>query len=199
MEDLTTEGQRRRAIAWATALAVNTSLEAQAYEQGLLERYARGELTLNQVLEQLDTRVQHVLYRSQAVSPFSADQLADLLEESRAWNEVHAITGLLCYGQGEFIQLIEGEAQHVHRLYARIQRDPRHEHVTLLSDAAGPLRLFPDWRMAFAPVASPEFYWLLSHLEGRQHRLLVPRIPITEPHLLTLLHAFQQRATPMGR
>ena len=53
MDDLTSEQH----IAWATALAVNTPLEAQAYEQGLLERYALGKLTLHQVLAQLDSRV----------------------------------------------------------------------------------------------------------------------------------------------
>ena len=108
MEELSDEAQRRRAIAWATALTANTPLASQAYEQALLERFARGELDIDQVLQALDTQVQHVLYRSQAVRPFSSAHLTELLEASRAYNEAHDITGLLCYSAGHFVQLLEG-------------------------------------------------------------------------------------------
>ena len=191
MKDLPTEAQRRRAIAWATALTTNTSLEPQAYERQLLERYALGELDLEQVLQQLDTRVQHVLYRSQAVHPFGEQELTALLEESRAWNQVHGITGLLCYNEGHFVQLIEGAPEQVYQLYARIQRDPRHRQVTTLSDAAEAQRFFADWQMAFVNAENHDFYWLLTYLEAREQRLVLPHTPITEPHLLTLLTAFQ--------
>ena len=139
MENLSDEAQRRRAIAWAIALTANTPLAPQAYERELLERFARGELTIDQVLLALDTQVQHVLYRSRAVQPFSLTQLAELLEESRAYNEAHDITGLLCYCEGHFVQLLEGPPAEVQRLYANIRRDPRHQQVLTLHDAAGSL------------------------------------------------------------
>jgi len=191
MEDLPTEAARRRAIAWATALVTDTPLAPQAYEAELLERYAVGELTLNQVLARLDQRVHHVLYRSQAAQPFTDGQLADLVEQSRAWNEQYDLTGLLCYGHhGHFVQLIEGDELAVHALFARILRDPRHRHVTALSDAAGEVRHFPDWRMAFARAEPAEFHWLIDALDARRQRLVLPHVPITEPHLCTLLRAF---------
>lgn len=129
MQQLSDEARRRRAIAWAMALTADTPLAPPAYERELLERFARGELDIDQVLQALDTQVQHVLYRSQAVRPFSSAHLTALLEASRAYNEAHDITGLLCYSAGHFVQLLEGTTTEVYRLYARIRQDPRHHQV----------------------------------------------------------------------
>jgi hypothetical protein len=57
-------------------------------------------------------------------------------------------TGLLCYCDGYFVQLLEGPETAVLELYALIQCDPRHEQVETLHDEAGPTRWFADWRMA---------------------------------------------------
>ncbi|MGI4886919.1 MAG: BLUF domain-containing protein [Janthinobacterium lividum] len=191
MKDFSNEEDRRRAIAWAIAVTQGTPLAPQAYEANLLERYARGELTLDQAIAGLDGRVHHVLYRSRAVRPFSDGQLTDLLEQSRAWNEPRDLTGLLVYSRdGHFVQIIEGDALEVHALFARILRDPRHEQVTLLSEAAGPARRFPDWRMAFAVAEPAEFHWLVGYLAARQQHLVQPHVPVTDAHLNTLLHAF---------
>ncbi|WP_375434362.1 BLUF domain-containing protein [uncultured Hymenobacter sp.] len=193
MEELSDEVQRRRAVEWAIALTTDTPLAPLHYERQLLELYAQGEVTLQHVLRQLDTRVHHILYRSQAVALFSEAQLLTLLDESRAWNEVHGITGLLCYSAGHFVQLLEGSASDVLTLYARIRRDPRHRRVVLLSEGAKPTRLFADWRMASVLAEPLEFYWVTSQLEVEPH-LDLPYIPITEPHLLTLLQAFSKEA-----
>jgi hypothetical protein len=193
MEDLPTEDARRRAIAWATALTAGTPLAPQQYEAALLERYARGQLSLDQVLQQLDGRVHHVLYRSQATRPFTEAQLWELCERAQDWNAQHGLTGLLCYcPDGHFAQVFEGAADDVQDLLGRIQADPRHRDVHVLSHAAGPARLFPDWRMAFALAEPAEFYWLVGYLEARQQRLLKPQFPITGEHLRTLVTAFSQ-------
>ncbi len=116
-EDFPTEAARRRAIAWAIALTADTAWAPEQCESDLLESYALGELTIEQVLLQLDTRapfttaVQYVLYRSRAAHPLTPAQLTDLLEESRAYNEQHQLTGLLCYSNtGHFVQVLEGPA-----------------------------------------------------------------------------------------
>jgi hypothetical protein len=193
MREPQTEAQRRRAIAWAIALTANTALAPEQYEWELLEDYAQGKLSLDQVLALLDSRVHHVLYCSKAAHPFSRDQLTSLLEQSRTWNDLHAVTGLLCYSQdGRFVQLIEGPTEAVQSLYARIRQDPRHHQVQTLSDQAGPQRWFPDWRMAFAQVEHGEFSWLLSYLEARSLNLVAPEVPIVQPHLVTLLQAFRE-------
>ena len=193
MSESETEAQRRRAIAWAIALTADTPLEPDHYEADLLEDYALGTLTLDQVLEKLDNRVQHVLYRSRATQPLTAGQLTDLLEESRLWNEQHQITGLLCYSaSGHFVQLLEGSALNVNALFARIRGDSRHYQVLALSELATDTRWFPDWKMAFAEMDSPDFFWFISYLEARGYNLVAPQIPIKDELLLRLLTEFSK-------
>ena len=193
MNELQDEAQRRRAVAWAIALTAETHLAPEQYEIELLERYAQGFMTIDQVLLQLDNRVQHILYRSRAVQPFTAAERTELLEKSLRWNEQHNITGLLCYSEpGYFVQVIEGAALDVHALFDRIKQDKRHHHVTLLSDKASNTRWFADWKMAYAEAEMQDFFWLIGYLEARTHNLVQPQIPITEPLLLTLLNEFTQ-------
>jgi len=186
------EEHRRKAIAWATTLTRNTPLEPQAYERRLLELYARGELTLERVVVLLDEQVHHILYCSEVVQALREDQLTDLLEQSHRYNEQHQITGLLCYSGGHFVQLLEGPKEAVYALYARIRQDTRHRHVVALRDGAGPTRWFADWRMALVEPTPREMYWIITHLQTRQYNLVSPRLPITDPRLLTLLGAFSQ-------
>jgi hypothetical protein len=194
MKETKDEVQRRRAIAWAIALTADTPLEPEQYEYDLLECYAQGTLTLDQVLSKLDNRVQHVLYRSRATVLLTPGQLNDLLEESRAWNKQHQITGLLCYcTSGHFVQVLEGSAQHVQALFARIRQDPRHCEVIALSDRATEMRWFSDWQMAFSELSSSDFFWLTSYLEARGHNLVEPQIPIRDELLLHLLKEFRQQ------
>jgi hypothetical protein len=194
-----TEVQRRQAIAWAIALTADTAWAPEPYESDLLECYALGELTIDQVLLQLDNRtpreaaVQHVLYRSRAAHPLTSAQLTDLLEDARAYNQQHQLTGLLCYSStGHFVQVLEGSAHEVHALYARIRQDARHQEVVTLSDEVGTTRWFGDWQMAYVSVDSQDYFWLIGYLEAHTHHLVTPQIPIADPHLLTLLDKFSQ-------
>jgi len=193
MKDLQTEEQRRKAIKWALALTAETSLAPDYYECELLEQYAQGRLTLAQVLAQLDNRVHHLLYRSQATSLLSEAQLAELVEQSQAWNNAHDITGLLCYSStGHFVQVLEGTAEQVHKLFAKIRQDKRHSQVQALSDYATSTRWFADWRMAFISTDPAEFHWLLGYLEAKGHNLIRPQVPIISEHLVTLLEEFSK-------
>lgn len=185
------DAQSQRAIAWAVALTTREALGPGQYEQQLLASYQRAELSVEQVLSRLDTRVQHVLYRSQARQPQAADELTTLVEQSRAWNQDKQITGLLCYSSpGHFVQVLEGTAREVHALFARIQLDKRHYHVQALSDCASATRWFADWQMVLMEPA--DSYWLLGQAEARRHKLVKPQIPISSPALLTLLQAFSR-------
>jgi len=192
MQDLSTEAARRRAIAWATALTANTPLEPQAYERALLDEYAVGTLSLEQVLLLLDGRVKHVLYRSRAAQAFEEEQLSELLEESRAWNERHGITGLLCYSDRQFVQLLEGKSDPVDLLYGRIQRDHRHRQVTTLSTGHGVQRFFADWQMGFVTVDEGEFHWVLTSLDHPSYNASLIEQYVREPQLRTLLEAFSK-------
>jgi hypothetical protein len=191
MQELATEADRRRAIAWAVALTSETALAPDQYESELLEKYARGETTLEAVLHLLDTRVHHLLYRSKARMKISDSDLTSLVEQSQQRNKDYNITGLLCYcSDGHFVQVLEGASVDVHTLYARIKKDTRHTHVQALSDRASPTRWFADWRMTLVQTEPAEFHWLIGYLEAKGHNLIKPQMPITTPQLTTLLRQF---------
>ena len=176
--------RQQRALEWAIALATapvpGTQQQLVAFAQQLPEPPPLAQ----------EAGVYHLLYCSQAVRLFGEEELADLLEASLAWNARCDITGLLCYGNGHFVQVLEGEAAAVEELFARIQRDRRHYHVHVLSRGVGPARRFDDWRMAFTKTQTHEFYWLITFLQAHHHHLLLRQIPIAEPQLATSLQHF---------
>lgn len=47
--------KRQYAVAWALRFTQNTALDPGPYERALLTRFVEGSLTIDQVLEQLDT------------------------------------------------------------------------------------------------------------------------------------------------
>ena len=112
----------------------------------------------------------HLVYVSSAVQPFTTAGLLTLLATSRENNRRDDITGLLLYKEGNFMQVLEGDEDAVLRLYARIQRDPRHRDVTTLLQGAISARQFPDWSMAFRHLDSSE----IRSLPGYNDFLNVP-------------------------
>ncbi len=93
-----------------------------------------------------------LVYRSQAVEPFTPNTLDALLRRARLHNAEHRISGLLLYSEGQFLQVIEGPEPALNRLYGLIQADPRHYDVLTLSHEPVQTRAFPDWRMGYLPV-----------------------------------------------
>jgi hypothetical protein len=182
--------RRRQAVAWVLTLTENTRLAPRPYEQQLLDRYAQGEIALDDIPQLFASRVHHILYRSRATQPWTMAELTDLVTHSHPYNTYRDITGLLCYSEGQFVQLLEGPEAAVLELYAAIRQDPRHEQIETLSDAAGPTHWFADWRMALTTPPPPTFHWLLSHLEDRSRPVELPQEPIADPYLVTLLEAF---------
>lgn len=88
-----------------------------------------------------------LIYISHAVPPPSREALAGIAAQSRSNNWRQSITGLLLYGHGHFLQLLEGPLLEVADLYSRISRDPRHERVLPLLLQPARQRLFPEWKM----------------------------------------------------
>lgn len=131
--------------------------------------------------------VLQLIYRSRAQKFFSEAELVELLEEARAYNQQHGITGLLFYHDGCFVQFLEGREDVLEPLYTQIKKDGRHQQITTLYRAVQSQRVFAGWAMAFADPEPEEFYWLLDYLQTQQHRLLLPKIPVTDPTLLVLL------------
>jgi hypothetical protein len=75
-----------------------------------------------------------------------------ILIQSRRNNRRLQVGGVLHFGNGQFFQYIEGPADVVDCLYARICRDPRHNDVRRLTRRSIRSRRFHDWSMKFVAV-----------------------------------------------
>jgi len=71
-----------------------------------------------------------------------------ILEVARRNNARDAITGLLYADGKRFLQALEGPDAAVEAAFARIQADPRHHALVLLSCRQIEAREFGDWEMA---------------------------------------------------
>ncbi|MEN2425725.1 BLUF domain-containing protein [Chromobacterium vaccinii] len=93
--------------------------------------------------------LQHLIYVSTARRELSNAELETLLESCVRHNLQNDISGVLLYGPGNFIQVLEGEAEAVAETYQRILDDPRHHNLIeiLLEDIER--RSFANWRMGF--------------------------------------------------
>lgn len=91
----------------------------------------------------------HLVYLSSATIPFSKSELHEILQKSRVNNEALSVTGLLLYGEGNIIQVLEGTKSDVQALYEKIKKDSRHGGFIKLLEEEIPFRQFGDWSMAF--------------------------------------------------
>jgi len=89
-----------------------------------------------------------LIYMSKAVDPPSVALTDAILRKAQAWNTQNDITGVLCEGQGVYLQALEGERGMVTRLYARIFTDPRHADLELLHCESIIERRYGKWSMA---------------------------------------------------
>lgn len=94
----------------------------------------------------------NLIYRSQAAFPLNDEALTRLLMDCRLKNSQKNISGILLYGYGFFIQMLEGNEQDVRSLfYEKIMHDTRHYGVKILNEGPSYKRLYPEWSMAFRP------------------------------------------------
>jgi hypothetical protein len=104
----------------------------------------------------------HIIYISQAKEAMTLTTLVVLLMQARSLNEQQQVTGALVYGDGQFMQLMEGEESVIKDLYERVAKDPRHHDVRKLAEGAIASRSFAQWSMAFGEVPAQEFQVLRS-------------------------------------
>ncbi len=91
-----------------------------------------------------------VIYVSKVAESMDDEALAELVDECRSNNERHGVTGILLYGDGCFIQAIEGEDETVRSLLESIDDDARQTDITILQDIPIKERSFGEWTMGFS-------------------------------------------------
>ncbi|HET6307141.1 MAG TPA: BLUF domain-containing protein [Rhodopila sp.] len=83
------------------------------------------------------------------------DEVRAILASARRSNRANSITGALLFTASGFAQVLEGRRDAVEATFERINGDPRHADVTVLSFTPTEARSFPDWAMGFSGQASP--------------------------------------------
>jgi hypothetical protein len=106
----------------------------------------------------------HLIYLSQATRPLSAKALTSLLDHARQVNVWQHLTGALVYSNKRFIQLLEGEQAALEAAYARISRDPRHQHLCKVAHQPIAARSFAEWPLAFQTLSPAQFAQLAGYL-----------------------------------
>ncbi|WP_053334518.1 BLUF domain-containing protein [Gemmatimonas phototrophica] len=88
-----------------------------------------------------------LLYSSQAADGMTYSILVGIMAHAQTKNTARGITGILCYGSGQFLQALEGERDAVNALYHEIAADARHGSCQLMAVEEIAQRAFPEWTM----------------------------------------------------
>ncbi len=88
-----------------------------------------------------------LLYASRATAPVKPELLGAILKKSATNNPARGVTGLLCFSDDVFLQVLEGGRMQVSSLYNRIALDPAHTDVVLLTYEEIDERAFASWSM----------------------------------------------------
>lgn len=76
-------------------------------------------------------------------------EVAHILDVARKKNAESGITGALMFNSGCFAQVLEGPLSAIEETFERIQCDPRHSDVVILSFDSVDSRSFDSWSMAY--------------------------------------------------
>lgn len=106
----------------------------------------------------MSTQLIRLVYASKATfKPFAADQgidknVASILATARRENKRNNLVGALYYGNGCFFQCLEGTREAIDALYAKLQKDPRHTQLQILSTQPISQIGFSSWEMKYATI-----------------------------------------------
>ena len=116
--------------------------------------------------------LRRLIYTSQATNKLSKRNLLDLLHDSRSYNKIDNISGILMHSNKYFLQVIEGRSDVIEHLVGRLLIDSRHIKFKIILDCSVNSRLFPNWTMSCADFDNPE----LSLIPGIRTDLNDPQV-----------------------
>jgi hypothetical protein len=96
-----------------------------------------------------DESLLQLVYISTAAKNITTQDIDRILEKARVFNAQQRITGLLLYKDGLFLQVLEGDADAVLKLYDHICTNTLHHNVRMLSQKFIPKREFGFWSMGY--------------------------------------------------
>ncbi len=88
-----------------------------------------------------------LLYVSHSPKPITTADVDALLKQSRENNTQSGITGVLCFSEKYYLQILEGGRRAVNDLYNSIVKDSRHNDITVLHFEEVTERVYGSWTM----------------------------------------------------
>ena len=121
----------------------------------------------NQILKQL-------IYTSVSSRGLFEVMSPDSLRRIRANKIAAEITGTLVWKDPKFMQVIEGPADNINRLFSTLLKDDRHSDLVLISERIIHEREFPNWAMQSSSLDQDPVQNLSRHTElnSRASRIL---------------------------
>lgn len=110
-----------------------------------------------------------LIYASDARAGMSYRDMRDIQEIAGLSNPAVGITGMLCYGSGQFLQALEGEREAVNTLYHHIEKDPRHTNCSLMLVEDITERDFGEWSMKVIDWTDAATAAVRTTLNGNSH------------------------------
>lgn len=105
------------------------------------------------------------LYASRAAAPIGRAQVNAILAQSRRNNPERGITGILCFTDDIFLQVLEGGRAEVCGLFSTIIGDARHAGLQILLFEEIAERRFGTWSMGQVNMAKVNAALLLKYSE----------------------------------
>lgn len=98
-----------------------------------------------------EINLSRLYYASTATEQYSPLEIGNILNPCRKNNPALDVTGVLFFGNGYFLQCLEGSRANINLLYRKISLDPRHTDVQLLEFKEVSSRFFEEWSMKYVP------------------------------------------------
>jgi EAL domain-containing protein (putative c-di-GMP-specific phosphodiesterase class I) len=93
-----------------------------------------------------------VVYCSAATNELTPDKVESLLRSSQRRNRELGITGMLLCAGRSFLQVLEGEKKNIDKLVTSIEKDDRHQNITVIIREPIAKRAFGNWTMGYADL-----------------------------------------------
>lgn len=142
-----------------------------------------------------------LIYASRARHGLSFPDLRDIMEKSEHNNPILGLTGFLCFGDGMFLQALEGGRRAISQKYHRIAQDERHCEPELIEFVSIPERQFGSWSMRLVQMGSLDpGYVAATQLKYSSSREFNPAVMTAEQCLRFMadLHQFSQLTSSLA-
>ncbi|SHJ05626.1 BLUF domain-containing protein [Algibacter luteus] len=107
-----------------------------------------------------------ICYISDSNESESLENIKRIYAKAKQNNLKRNITGILIYQNGNFLQVLEGDEEHVDTTYEKIKFDSRHKNIIKVINNKIEQRIFEDYNFGFSIVkSSSEFNQLNEYLK----------------------------------